>query len=253
MDWRMFSNTVQKVEATTTGPFGGTTLILSPEENEVVWKRRLSGYRVPVIEEIPVEEKHVPLISIVIFLVGGAILAVSVIRKRRLVFRPVMQVVFALGFVLYPFVTYPLNSPWVSRWALSPQRNTLILEGLLTNVYRAFDVRDESRVYDRLAVSVTGDQLSRIYLENRKSMELENRGGARANVVEVTVLSVDGVKQAEKGGFIADAHWKVSGSVNHFGHTHYRQNRYHALVTFAAVGGSWKIRDIELIDEKRLL
>ena len=42
------------------------------------------------------------------------------------------------------------------QWTPSGERASAILEGLLTNVYRAFDVRDESRVYDRLAVSVSG-------------------------------------------------------------------------------------------------
>ncbi len=123
----------------------------------------------------------------------------------------------------------------------------------MTNVYRAFDVRDENRVYDRLAVSVTGDQLSQIYLENRKALEFENRGGARANVDEVDILLVNGVKKSTDDGFVADAAWTVSGSVSHFGHTHYRRNQYHALVTFAIDGGSWKIKNIELLEEKRVL
>jgi hypothetical protein len=45
----------------------------------------------------------------------------------------------------------------------------------------------------------------------------------------------------------------VSGSVSHFGHFHYRRNRYDGLVTFTAVGSKWKIKEIELMDEKRLL
>ena len=114
-------------------------------------------------------------------------------------------------------------------------------------------MRDESRVYDRLAVSVTGDQLSTIYLENRKSLEFENRGGARANVDEADILSVNRVNKSANDGFVADAAWTVSGSVSHFGHTHYRRNQYQALVTFIMDGASWKMTDIELLAEKRLL
>ena len=120
-------------------------------------------------------------------------------------------------------------------------------------MYRAFDVRDENRVYDRLAMSVMGDQLTQIYLENRQSLEFENRGGARANVDEVDILSVNRVEKSTDDEFITDAAWTVSGSVSHFGHTHYRRNQYHALVTFVMDGGSWKIKDIELLEEKRLL
>ena len=53
--------------------------------------------------------------------------------------------------------------------------------------------------------------------------------------------------------FRVDATWTVSGSVNHFGHVHYRQNRYDAAVHLVAVDGTWKIRGIEVLDERRLL
>jgi len=167
--------------------------------------------------------------------------------------RPLLLGILGLGFAAYPFLRFPVDVPWVAQWKPSTERTSVILDGLLTNVYRAFDVRDESRVYDRLATSVTGDQLTQIYLENRRALELENRGGAQANVDEVDLLPVDGVTASEDGGFIADAVWTVSGSVSHFGHTHYRRNRNHALVTFVRDGDAWKIRGIELIEEKRIL
>ena len=70
-------------------------------------------------------------------------------------------------------------------------------------------------------------------------MELENRGVARANVDEVDILAINKVIKAEDDGFVADAVWTVSGSVSHFGHTHYRRNRNHALVTFVMDDDSW--------------
>ena len=85
----------------------------------------------------------------------------------------------------------------ISRWpaasALSSAPSTgearRILAGVLPNVYRAFEFREESDAYDRLAVSVTGDTLSEIYLEHRRSLEMEERGGARARVETVEVPS----------------------------------------------------------------
>jgi len=252
IDWRLFSETVRKIEATTTDPFGGATMILSPEENGLHWKSRLSGYRVPVIEEVIVEKKRLPVVSIVIFLVALALLISSIRRKPLLSGRPVLLSIVGLGFVAYPFLRFPVDLPWVTQWKPSTERTSIILDGLLTNVYRAFDVRDESRVYDRLATSVMGDQLTQIYLENRQALELENRGGAQANVDDVELLSVKQVTASEEGGFVADALWTVSGSVSHFGHTHYRRNKNHALVTFEKDGDTWKIRRIELIEEDRL-
>ena len=253
IDWRLFSETVRKIEATTTDPFGGTTVILSPEENVLDWKSRLSGYRVPVIEEITIEKPRLPVVSIVVFLMVLALLIPSIRIKSVRSGRPILLGMAALGFVAYPFLRFPVDLPWVAQWKPSTERTSVILDGLLTNVYRAFEVRDESRVYDRLATSVMGDQLSQIYLENRRALELENRGGAQAKVDEVELLSVNRVTASEEGGFIADAVWTVSGSVSHFGHTHYRRNRNHALVTFVKDADAWKIRSIELIEEKRLL
>lgn len=70
---------------------------------------------------------------------------------------------------------------------------------------------------------------------------------------DVKILSIKDVKQSGDVGFVADATWTVSGSVGHFGHSHYRQNRYHALVCFVMDDNALKIRDIELIDKQRVL
>jgi len=251
--WRLFLETVAKIEATVTDPFGGSTMILSAEENQWHWKRRISGYRVPVIEEIAVEKQKLPAVSMLLFAAVAGLFMLSKRFKKTASTGPLLLGVAALGFVLYPFARTPVALPWAAQWKPSVERTAIILDGLLTNVYRAFDVRDENRVYDRLATSVAGDQLSRIYLQNRKSLELENRGGARANVDDVEIISILTVKKSKPSGFSADAVWTVSGSVSHFGHTHYRRNKNHALVTFVIDDGFWKIKDIELIDEKRLL
>jgi hypothetical protein len=47
--------------------------------------------------------------------------------------------------------------------------------------------------------------------------------------------------------------WTANGSVSHFGHTHYRQNRYHAMMRIIQDEGVWKIYQIDLLDEQRLL
>lgn len=253
LSWRLFSETVEAVAATTTDPFGTATMILSPDQNELRWKSRLSGYRVPVIDEITVEKERLPIPSLLLFLVAAGLFLVSFRKRGRFLGRPIILSIAALAFLLYPFSRFSVDLPVVSGWTPSAARTSAILEGLLTNVYRAFDVRDENRVYDRLAVTVAGDQLTDIFLQNRKSMELENRGGARANVDDLEILAVNGVKKNKDGGFVADAVWTVSGSVSHFGHTHYRRNKNRALVTFVQDDQAWKIMDIELIEEERLL
>lgn len=253
INWKLFSDTVKKVEATTTDPFGDSKVILSPDENLWQWKNSLRGFRAPVVEEINIEKHKLPFVSIVLFLFALVLSVLLFKRRGRLINNPVIIMATAVGLLIYPFVRFPADLAAASQWKPSSQRMSLILDGLLTNVYRSFDVRSENDVYDRLAVSVTGDQLANIYLENRRSLELENRGGARARVDEVDILNIHDIGRSDDTGFIVDAEWTVGGSVSHFGHTHYRQNRYRAKVWIMPVDGTWKIKDIELIDERRLL
>jgi hypothetical protein len=127
-----------------------------------------------------------------------------------------------------------------------------ILARVLPNVYRAFEYPTESTVYDRLALSVTGETLTEIYLEHRRAVRMEERGGAKATVEAVEVIEVDSVDPGNPGGFVAETAWTVGGTVTHFGHRHFRQNRYDARVAVVPVDGYWKIRSIEILDEKRL-
>jgi hypothetical protein len=72
-------------------------------------------------------------------------------------------------------------------------------------------------------------------------------------VDQVETLDVPSVRRDGEGGFRVLATWTVSGSVNHFSHVRYRQNRYDAVLDLIAIDGNWKIRGIELLDESRLL
>ncbi len=73
----------------------------------------------------------------------------------------------------------------------------------------------------------------------------------RAILILLSAIIID-LDRNEEGGYIADAKWTVRGSVNHFGHTHYRQNQYRALVSFIIDNGNWKINNIEILDARRL-
>jgi len=253
VDWKLFSEDVQKIEATTIDPFGGSTRVLTIDDNLLEWKRRLSGYKVPIIGEILVEKQKIPLISIVLFLTGLVLLFISRKKRITLVSRPVILSVVGLAFILYPFMRISVELPFYLTPAPSKERTAIILDDLLTNVYRSFDIRNESDIYDRLSVSVVGDQLSKIYLESRRLLELENRGGARARIDDVEILEVNSVESSKEGGLKIEGIWKVSGSVNHYGHTHYRQNINNAVLNLLPIEDAWKIQGIEIIDEQRIL
>ena len=117
------------------------------------------------------------------------------------------------------------------------------IHALLYNVYRALDFRQEEVVFDRLAQSLSGDVLERVYLEMRKGLRLENQGGARVRVREVELLEVSPQEADRPRHPPLPARWTATGSVGHWGHTHMRTNAYEALMTLGAVGDRWKIAD----------
>ena len=136
--------------------------------------------------------------------------------------------------------------------ALSEEQATPVVQGLLRNVYRAFDFRAESDIYDALARSVEGDLLTQTYLETKRALVLENQGGARARVQAVAVESAATGAARDGEGFRAHCTWTVAGSVGHWGHIHQRRNRYTADFTIRPVQGSWRITGLEILNEERL-
>jgi hypothetical protein len=138
------------------------------------------------------------------------------------------------------------------RATLETREAKEVLHALLYNVYRAFDRRDESLVYDRLAQSITGDLLTDVYLQVRRSMELENQGGARVKIDDVQLLEVDEEKEPTEPGLAYRCRWTAAGSVGHWGHIHRRTNLYDAAITIESVDGVWKISAIDLREEQRV-
>jgi hypothetical protein len=243
--WGIFPTAATPIRAVWTDPASSERVTLIPDEPTLRWTGDLSAYEAPPVGAIDVRAPRWPLVSIVL-----AALAAGVWTARRR-WAAVAWTALAVAALLYPFARSPV--PGFGLWAPARAETAEVLDGLLTNLYRSFGLRNEEAIYDRLAVSVTGEQLSEVYLENRRALELENRGGARVRVDDVEVLELRSIRRADDGGYEVDATWTVSGSVNHFGHVHYRQNRYDALIHLAAVDGVWKIRDIEVLDERRVL
>jgi hypothetical protein len=240
--WSAYPYATTGVPAVWSDPTGSGRIELSEAEPVLRWQKDLSAYELPQATAVVVDPPQWPLVSITFALLT----AVSMCKRWR---RTALVTLFT-AIALYPFARSAV--PGIG-WAPSHAQAAEIVDGLLTNVYRSFGLREEGAIYDRLAVSVTGDKLSEVYLESRRVLELENRGGARARVDEVEVLEVRSVRRDGEGGFMVESTWTVSGSVNHFGHVHYRRNRYDATLHLAAEDGVWKVREIEVLDERRLL
>jgi hypothetical protein len=242
---------VSTIPVTFSDPWGSTPHSLSKENSQVDWQPRLAGFRRPVIQAVHVEPGTWPLVSMVLLLMT---LLIAFRRRRG---HHVQHGANALGILmgaallLYPFAR--VDAPdFVSGNIPSEEASSNALHLLLTNIYSAFDYQTEEAVYDKLAISAMGDQLTGIYLEHQSAMELEDRGGARASVDKVEILEIREITAINEGVMI-DVSWVVSGSVSHFGHIHYRKNLYNAYVFLQTQQGTWKINGMEVKEKERIL
>jgi hypothetical protein len=159
----------------------------------------------------------------------------------------------AAGLVMIPFFQVSVARPSVLIQSMDDPEAKLILHSLLKNVYRAFDFREEADVYDKLALSVEGDLLADIYLQNRRSFAVQKAGGAQAKIKHVEVLEASAESAPERpSAFAIRSRWSAMGTVGHWGHVHMRENLYEAIVTVQAIQGHWKIMGLELLEERRV-
>ena len=261
VDWELFTDQVQKVPATATDPAGPLPTYLTPDDNIHTWTNFLKNYTPPTVAQVDIKDT-VNKLSIPMASVTGTIVIVFALgwlaRRRRhqqaykipllLVIAGLLTVVFA-----HPYAHYTIDRPTALITRLSDQESKRVMQSLLKNVYRSFDFRDESDVYDKLALSVQGDLLEDIYLQNRKSFAVKKAGGAQAKVNKIEILEADAEPLSSEGkGFSVKAKWTAQGSVGHWGHVHTRKNYYDALVEVQIMDGHWKIINLELLEEKRL-
>lgn len=131
--------------------------------------------------------------------------------------------------------------PEVTAISTGEKSREAVAESLLRNIYRAFDYRLESDVYDALARSVQGDLLADLYLKIRQGLVMQEQGGAVARVREVKVVKTEPVEGGGNSGFAERVTWQVEGTVEHWGHIHTRVNEYAAELAIQPAGGAWKI------------
>jgi hypothetical protein len=258
--WDLFSDRIQKVTASMIDPAGPFPHDLEPGDTVLKWTNYLKSYTIPTVQHISVAEKHqgmkipiVSLLSLVLAVPLGYLgFAKSGTRSSKRIY-VAMAVILVIGAVAaYPSVKISIGGNAVAD-QITEEDAAELIHSLMKNVYRAFDFREEEDVYDKLAVSVTGDLLTDIYLQSRKSLQIEQAGGAQAKVEEVKVLEAAAQESVQQKGAI-DIHtkWSAAGTVGHWGHVHMRKNVYEAIVTIAPIEGVWRISSLEVLDETRV-
>lgn len=255
IDWDMFSDKIQEVPQVATDPAGPMPYILRPDDHILVWKNYLKKYKLPTISEVEVLPAKLPLLKIVsILLIAFGIVRLfqnrTKAKKSKLYYGKLMAVgivLFVISFFFRPNVTVP----FIQKTSLTQPEASSLISHLLKNTYRAFDFREESDIYDKLAISNDEELLTEIYIDVRKGMVLENQGGIQVKVKNVEVTDVEEVS-SEKEGISYKCKWLVTGDVGHWGHIHSRNNQYSAILNLRPKNGLWKLYDIEIIEEIRL-
>jgi hypothetical protein len=251
MDWDLFSERIRVVPAASVDQAGPLPVFLEPDVPVLEWQNFLKNPVIPTMIEIR-EPPGAAARSLGmlrwILLPGCVVLAIWLLMQpRRGTSKPAVAfsaaaIVLVIGFMIFRAGGFA---------SVSDDRASDVVGGLLHNIYRAFDYRQDEQIYDTLNRSVAGDLLERIYLETRRGLELANQGGARAKVKDVRLTELV-ARPTEDGAFVADATWEVHGSVGHWGHVHTRSNRYRADLTISPADGQWKLIGLEIIDEERL-
>ena len=261
VDWQLFTDQVQQVPATATDPAGPLPTYLTPDDKVHTWTNFLKNYQMPTVQQVAVSDTlgdvKIPLGSIlfaVAILPVGWRLRAARREGKPLVTQSVVTLVLLGGaLVSYPYTQVSVARPALMAGHLDDAQAQQLLQALLKNVYRAFDFRDESDVYDKLALSIEGDLLTDIYLQNRKSFAVQKAGGAQAKVKEVDIQHAQAERQAgDIPTYAIRGQWTATGTVGHWGHVHTRRNQYDAIVTVKADQGDWKISGLELLEEQRI-
>ena len=253
LGWDLFPEAVDVVPATVIDPENTSSTMLSPPAASVVWENELIEDPIPSVSAVEVEPARVPIpwLSLPLIVLAGLLFLRGFRGERGGGSIALGRVVLAAALVVGPVAQGAIAVPGSAGRTPSERQARRILSGLLPNVYRALEYRQEEAIYDRLAVSVTGETLTEVYLEQRRALEMEERGGAQARVETVEVQEATDIERAD-GGFTVRGQWTVGGMVTHFGHRHFRQNRYDARVGVVPVEGTWKIRSIEVLEQERL-
>ena len=249
MEWDLFNDRIQLVPVSAVDQAGPLPSFLDPEYPLLEWQNFLKNPELPTLLDLqppPSDAQRLAsylqwlMLALSVFLIWQWVAT----RNRTDNWRPGMTAASAVLLTALSF--------WIgSATRLSDEASAELVGGLLHNIYRAFDFRDESQIYDVLDQSVSGELLTDIYLETRRGLELANQGGARAKVKDIELLDLD-ARMASDGAVEADVTWRVAGSVGHWGHIHKRQNQYEATLVITPVDGSWKLTSLDLVSEERI-
>ncbi|MEB3161339.1 MAG: hypothetical protein VKL20_07755 [Synechocystis sp.] len=256
--WNLFNDRIQTIASQVTDPAGNMPYFVTPQDNVVVWQNLLKTYELPEVEYLSAQNRVKLPVGLLLGLAGAIVSGVWFYRQRQEGNVKTLYYGLPIGCLLVGLVSAPFTQVAIAGTGLmlKPVSNgeaQVIFDHLLRNIYRAMDFQDENTIYDKLAISLDGELLTEMYLQNQQSQALENEGGAIAKVNDVKILSVERDKNSDQDGQMAfKTQWTTTGTVQHWGHSHNRQNQYEAILSIAPVDQAWKIINIDFLSESRV-
>ncbi|MGD8439857.1 MAG: hypothetical protein PVG53_04935 [Holophagae bacterium] len=174
------------------------------------------------------------------------------IERRRTVWH---WAALAAALLVIPYGTIAIRNPLHEPHAPRGDDARRVVSSVLFDTYRAFNLRDEEEVFDRLADSVTGDLVEDLYLDSRRRLNAGTRQGTEVTVRDVEVVEIGEPTQPVAGtnAVSYDCRWVVTSRVRHLQHIHHRQNIYGGVLTLTVDGDRWKIADVDLTSEDRVV
>ena len=257
LHWSSFKPPFERLPLTIFFANSSETMELSPTLQVARWENKGRLPKPKPLAEVPTIPRpyvyQIPLPMILWVLFGLVIFVYMEVKDKKF---PGGFAPFLASWLIGIGVTYNMRLSITDPFAVKAAEVKTVEEGsrvvqpLLRNVYRAFDYRTESDIYDRLDRSVHGELLRTLYLQTVQALTLDGSEGARVHVTDLSV-NIDKVTPAPEG-FIAEGEWTALGTVGHWGHQHQRVNRYKAKLTVQPIESEWKITGLEVLEERRL-
>ena len=239
-------------------------MTFTPDEPEYVWHSDATARRSDGLGVVPSAAQktiQLPLVSIAatILLILFLAAAVKSGKMPRGLVAGASLTILLVGIVGRNVGRVEMKQFWRGGVVMpaEPQAKE-IFAVLHRNVYRAFDYDTEDAIYDALAQSVSGELLDEIYTDVYQSLVLQDQGGAISKIENVEILEskmIASDPDVENGTleFRVSCQWVVKGLVEHWEHAHRRVNKYGAVYTLRPFGDAWRISDVEMNEQERIL
>ena len=241
------------VVATAWAFYEGTGLALRHGPALLAWIDRMFESLVhlwfsPFIADWAMAKLRIPLLSLATL----AVLVWGLVKIKRTQVRfTAAGCLFLTALALLPYGVSRASVPFMSPEVPSPQQALRIIEPMLSEIYHALNLKDESKTYDRLAEQVSGDLVTDLYLDSRRRLVAGTREGATVVVKQVAVQDVGAPRNNENDNPSYPCRWTVTAKVTHWQHIHQRRNVYEGDLKLAVENDRWKLTALNLRSEER--